>query len=286
MKMIKPIVNLSKIADDYDTFVFGFNGVLYDGRVILPEAASCLKRLSTLGKKLIIISNSHLRVAELVEIMLKNGVDVGSLSNVVSAGEILHYKLKAAQNEYAALGNRYYHLGSRASKGVFCGLPFTEVSSIEQAHFIYMSEVASPDDLVDMYRPSLEQAVNLGLPFVCAGNDTSCFIGGKLCLAPGAIAEAYAILGGRIITLGKPDTAMLRYALEGLGEPGKIVIVGDNVPTDIKMASLLGYDSVLLSKGRHVNYLGEGYIPDVAKTRELSNSYDVSPSCVISALRW
>ena len=25
---------------------------------------------------------------------------------------------------------------------------------------------------------------------------------------------------------------------------------------------------------------------DVAKTRELSNSYDVSPNCVISAIRW
>ena len=35
MKMIKPIVNLSKIANDYDTFVFGFNGVLYDGQNIL-----------------------------------------------------------------------------------------------------------------------------------------------------------------------------------------------------------------------------------------------------------
>ena len=34
MKMIKPIVNLSKIIDGYDTFVFGFNGVLFDGQNI------------------------------------------------------------------------------------------------------------------------------------------------------------------------------------------------------------------------------------------------------------
>lgn len=286
MKMIKPIVNLSKIADEYDTFVLGFNGVIYDGNTVLPEAATCLKRLSALGKKIVIVSNSHLRVAEIAGILAKNDLNVANLSNIVSAGEILHYKLKSAQNEYAALGNLYYHLGSRGSKGVFCGLSFAEVPSVERAHFIYMSEVSSPDDLVDMYRPTLEQAVNFGLPFVCAGNDTSCFIGGKLCLAPGAVAEAYAILGGRIITLGKPDTGVLRYALEGIGETGRVVVIGDNVPTDIKMASLLSYDSVLLSKGRHVNYLGEGYIPDVAKTRELSNSYDVSPACVISALRW
>ena len=65
MKMIKPIVNLSKIADDYDTYVFGFNGVLYDGNNILPEAASCLKRLAALGKKNVIVSNSGLRVLEI-----------------------------------------------------------------------------------------------------------------------------------------------------------------------------------------------------------------------------
>jgi len=149
-----------------------------------------------------------------------------------------------------------------------------------------MSAVLSADDSIDKYRPILEQAVSFALPFVCAGNDTSCFSAGKLSLASGAIAETYAILGGRIITLGKPDVRIIQYALEGIPDIGRVVVIGDNVATDIKSATLLGYDSILISKGRHVNFLGEGYIPDVAKTRELSNNYDVSPNCVISAMRW
>ena len=286
MKMIKPIVNLSKIIDGYDTFVFGFNGVLFDGQNILPDAATCLKKLAILGKKIVIVSNTGLRIADIAALLDKGGVSPAIFGNIVSAGEILHYKLKAAQNEYAAIGHRYFHLGDKSDKGVFFGLPFEEVSAVEQAHFLYMSGVPSAETMIEDYRPLLEQAVNFGLPFVCAGNDTSCFINGKLGLAPGALAEAYVILGGRIITLGKPDTKIMRYALEGIGETGKIVIIGDNVATDIKAAALLGNDSVLVSKGRHVNYLGEGYIPDVAKTRELSSSYDVSPDCVISAVRW
>ena len=286
MKMIKPIVNLSKIATDYDTFVFGFNGVLYDGERIFPDALKCLNNLSALGKKIVIITNSHLRIAEIVEILKKNSVDINILSNIVSAGEILHYKLKYAQNEYEAIGNKYFHLGNNQNKSVFSGLNFEEVSKIEDAHFIYMSDVFSPDDSIDVYKPLLDQAVSLALPFVCAGNDTSCFIDGKLCLASGAIAENYAILGGRILTLGKPDVRIIQYALEGIAQNENILIIGDNVATDIKAASLLGFDSILISKGRHVNFLGEGYIPDVAKTRELSNSYDVSPNCVISAIRW
>ncbi len=286
MKMIKPIVNLSKIVDDYDTFVFGFNGVLYNGDIIFPEAATCLRNLASVGKKIFIISNTHMRIAELVEIFSQNGIPTSILTNVVTAGEILHYKFKFAQNEFAAIGDTYYHLGSNKDKGIFSQLPFKETTSVEQAHFLYMSGVSSSDEMLDTYRSALEQAVNLGLPFVCAGNDTSCFIGGKLGLSSGAFAEAYAVLGGRIITLGKPNVKFLQYALEGVENLGNVVVVGDNVSTDIKMASLLGYDSVLISKGRHVNYLGEGYIPDVAKTRELSNSYDVSPNCVISAMRW
>ena len=286
MKMIKPIVNLSKIASDYDTFVFGFNGVLYDGEKIFPDAVKCLNNLSSLGKKIVIITNSHLRIAEIVEILRKNDVNINILSNIVSAGEILHYKLKYAQNEYEAIGNKYFHLGNNKNKSVFSGLNFEEVSKIEEAHFIYMSDVFCADDSIDVYKPLLNQAVSLALPFVCAGNDTSCFIDGKLCLASGAIAENYAILGGRILTLGKPDVRVIQYALEGISQNENILIIGDNVATDIKAASLLGFDSILISKGRHVNFLGEGYIPDVAKTRELSNSYDVSPSCVISAIRW
>lgn len=52
MKMIKPIVNISKVADNYDTFVLGFNGVLTDGAGIYPEAANALISLYKNGKKL------------------------------------------------------------------------------------------------------------------------------------------------------------------------------------------------------------------------------------------
>ena len=99
MKMIKPIVNLSKIVDEYDTFVFGFNGVLYNGDIIFPEAASCLRNLAAIGKKIIIISNSCLRVDAMLDLISRNGISMNNLTNVVTAGEILHYKLKFARSQ-------------------------------------------------------------------------------------------------------------------------------------------------------------------------------------------
>ena len=98
IKMIKPIVNLSKIAEDYDTFVFGFNGVLSGGASLFSEALNCLRNLASMGKKIIIISNTSLRIAEIVDVFRKAQFPLELLSNIVTAGEILHYKLKTAQN--------------------------------------------------------------------------------------------------------------------------------------------------------------------------------------------
>lgn len=286
MKMIKPIVNLSKTADNYDTFVLGFNGVLYEGGSILPGAADALHNLASRGKKIVLLTNMAWRVATIAEWLRQNGVNPQIFSCIMSAGEILHYKLKHGSGNYGALGTQYYHLGSSADKGIFAGLNFVPVASLSAAHFLYMDTVSNINDTADTYRPLLEQAAALGLPFVCAGNDTSCFKDGKICLAPGALAEQYAVIGGRIVTLGKPDINIFKYCLDGIADPGNILVIGDNIATDIKGAVMLGWDSVLISKGVHVNFLGEGYIPDVAKTRELSNSYDASPDYVISNLRW
>ncbi len=286
MKMIKPIVNLSKISDNFDTFVFGYNGVIHNGLNINPSAAECLEHLASLNKKIIIISNSGLRVAEIAQQLSSSHIPLKIFSNIISAGEVLHYKLKFPSGDYQAIGQCYYQIGDKEYSGIMSSLPLERVNSIEKAHFLFMAKAKSENDLLDNYRVDIEQAVSYGLPFVCAGNDTSCFYNGKLTLAPGAIAEAYAVLGGRVITVGKPDVKMLQYALEGIGETGKIAIIGDNVSTDIKMASIAQISSILISKGRHINYLGEGYIPDVTKTRELSNSFDVEPEGVISELRW
>ncbi len=286
MKMIKPIVNLNKIIDGYDTFLLGYDGVLTEGEGILPEAAGAIKGLHDCGKKILLLTNSHLRVAAIAGILQANNIPPSLFSCIMSAGEIMHYQLKVRSGDFSALGNVYYHLGGIENSSVFYGLDYQQTASLESAHFMYMNEVSGTEDTIEQYLPSLEHAASLGLPFVCTGNDTSTFKNGKICLAPGAVAEQYAIMGGRIITLGKPDSTIFNYCLDAVEGKGNVLVIGDNIATDIKGACLLGLDSVLVSKGIHVNFLGEGYIPDVAKARDLSNSYDASPNYVISKLRW
>lgn len=286
--MIKPIVNISKIIDAYDTLIVGYNGVLTEGNGIKTEAASALVSLKKAGKKLILLTNSPLRVVKIARILQENKVPPAVFDSIISAGEILHYRLKNRTGEFAAIGNSYYTLGAPDECGVFAGLDYQAVNDLGKADFMYMGTVSSAEDLPDKYLPSLEYAASLGIPFVCAGNDTSSYMNGSVCLAPGAFAEQYAVLGGKIITVGKPDIKILEYCLDDIEniDKSKVLLVGDSIATDIKGANLLDVPAALVSKGVHVNYLGEGYIPDVAKTRELATTFDAYPDYIISNLRW
>ena len=147
--------------------------------------------------------------------------------------------------------------------------------------------VENENDTLEKYMPALEHGFALGLPLLCVGNDISTYYNGEISLGAGALAEQYAVMGGKILTFGKPDAVFLDYAIESFSSrPKSLLCIGDSFATDIKAGSLLNASSLLISKGIHVNYLGEGYIPDVEKARNLALNFDAYPDYVISNLRW
>ncbi len=286
MKMIKPIVNISRIIDNYDTVVLGMSGVLSEGAGFLPDAKDALLKFNKAGKKIVLLTNSSLRIAKIVELVTQAEIPLTIFSNIVSAGEVMHYMFKLRKESFATIGNTYFNLGSSEDMAIFSGLEYEAVDKLGQADFLFMGSTAQPQDTIDKYMQIMEFAASMNVPLVCVGNDTSGFANGDICIAAGAIAEQYAALGGQIITVGKPEARIFEYALEGIGTKDKTLLIGDSITTDIRGANLYGIDSVLISKGVHINYLGEGYIPDVAKTRELSNNFEAYPDFVISNLRW
>jgi HAD superfamily hydrolase (TIGR01459 family) len=288
MKMIKPIVNISRVIDEYDTIVVGFRGVLGDGLHIKQEALSALIQLKKQGKRIVLVTNSPMRVVTLAKYLQAKKVPVALFDSIATAGEIMHYKLKYPKDALKALGTTFYNIGKTTDFGVFSGLDYIKVKDIAKSDFLYVSGVNDAHDTIDKYLSMLEHAASLNIPFVCCGNDTSTFMDGQISLSAGALAEQYAVLGGTIITLGKPDITILEYALDGienLTQEGTILL-GDSLTTDIKSANTLGIASILISKGIHVNFLGEGYIPDIARTRDLATNFDAYPDFVISNVRW
>lgn len=286
MKFIKPIVGISKIIDNYNHVICGLNGVLTKGNGINTEALNALEKCHINGKDVVVLTNSYMRVKDIAE-MLHSG-NSGILQNikaVISAGEILHYMLKHPQN-LRLKGNKYYNLGSDDAKAIFDGLNFYEVTDISKADFLFMGAVKKDTDVVENYTSELEYGASVGLDFLCVGNDTATYKNGEVCLGAGTLAEQYALLGGNVITLGKPNIKICEYAMECFSDKNNVLLIGDSFTTDIKISKFLNVDTVLISKGIHVNFLGEGYIPDVEKTRDMAQEYEVYPDYVMSGLRW
>lgn len=289
IKMIKPVVNASKIMDKYNTVILGLRGVITDGNGIKQDVVNTLINFKKQNIHTVIVSNTAQRVESVIRYLHTNQVPLATLDAIITAGELAHYQLKSKLNDFANIGTKYYRIGASSYHGVFNSLTdYQQVETLAQAEFLYTEGVEDKTDTIEKYIPILEHAASLNIPMVCVGNDTSTYLDGEICLGAGAIAEQYAVLGGRIITNGKPDVKVMAYAIDGLSnvKKDKVLVIGDSLPTDIKGARLLGVDSMLISKGIHVNFLGEGYIPDVAKTRELSANFDANPDYVISNLRW
>ena len=288
MKMIKPVVNISKLMDMHDVFVCGLNGVIYDGLNFKPEAVEALMLLRKNGKHVVLLSNTPMRISELAEKMYAAGISPRLFDNIVTMGEILHYRLRAGDEELSSLGRTYYNLGDDSDKGIFEGLGYQTMVNPARADFLYIGQARSSEGILNYYIEVMSHCASLNIPMLCVGNDTAAFIKGEIGVSSGAFAEQYAVLGGKIITVGKPDKTMVQYALENYADlpQDRILLIGDSVPVDIKAANNAGISSMLISKGIHVNYLGEGYIPDVTKTRELATNIEAFPDYVMSALRW
>ena len=159
--MIKPVVNISKVIEPFDTVIVGLYGVLYDGRSFKTEAVEALKALKRSGRKIVLVSNASLRVQQVIRLLNDNKVPVMVFDAVVTAGEILHYKLKVKDETFKGLGLTYFNIGGSEGLGVFAGLDYLPVEELGRADFMYMGSCRSAADLVDSYLPGFEHAFGL-----------------------------------------------------------------------------------------------------------------------------
>jgi len=131
----------------------------------------------------------------------------------------------------------------------------------------------------------------LKLPLVCANPDRVIVVqDGTYSWCAGAIADAYAALGGRVDWLGKPDPSIFAGAAAAVGvrDPNRVVVVGDGLPTDIAGANAYGCRSVLITRGIHARDLGiaAGGAADAAAVAALAERHGARPDYVMATLSW
>ncbi len=281
------------LAEAYDGFIVDLWGVVHDGVAPYPGAIETLANLKRLRKRVVLLSNAPRRAEAAAAAMRAMGIGDELYDAILTSGEAVHRALRDRTDPwFARLAPPLYHLGPARDRNVFDTLGLPEAGAPEEAGFVLNT---GPDDhlagqTLEQFLPLLRRCLAAGLPMICANPDLEVIRGGVRVLCAGALAEAYAELGGEVRSLGKPDPAIYDtvLALLGLCDRTRVLAVGDSLRTDIAGAKAAGIESAWVIGGIHAAELGappEG-LPPAAVLEAAVACAGLAPAAALAAFRW
>jgi HAD superfamily hydrolase (TIGR01459 family) len=283
-----PVSGVRQLTDRYDAFLVDSYGVLHDGNALYPGSADCLERLRSMGRIVVILTNTPRRAPTVSREIEKIGIAPRHYSFVVSAGEVTFQMLSTRQEELGLSADAvFYYLGPPRSHELLDGLPFAETDDIERASVMLITGlIPGKDEIVD-YGELLGAARVRSLPAICANPDLVAIRSGQRGACAGTIAAAYQQLGGTVRYFGKPFPEIYEMALDRLpGIPrSRVLCVGDALHTDIAGAQNVGLDCLFVAGGIHQDELGASELSDPIGS--LFHLYSKRfPTASIQSFRW
>jgi HAD superfamily hydrolase (TIGR01459 family) len=146
----------------------------------------------------------------------------------------------------------------------------------------------------ESYRGVLASMRSRSLFMVCANPDIVVERGDTLVYCAGALADAYAALGGDVLYCGKPHAPIYQAALATAtalrhGRPpelSRVLAIGDSVRTDLTGATAFGLDCIFVTSGIHAEEYGSREAPDLDALNAIFAAAAVAPRAVMRALVW
>lgn len=281
MRIPREITSLRDIADRYDCFLIDQFGVLHDGARLYPGVADTLAQLRAAGKTVIILTNSGRRSEANVATLDKLGISPAHYTEIASSGEVAWQGIRnGTLPEPFRQGRRAALVDKDGAADALAGLAVERVARPEDAEFILVPGTNAPKTTAEEYARLLTPAARAGVPLLCGNPDRLIATPQGLQPGAGAIAQAYAELGGPVTWIGKPYPALYAFALERAGaDKERALAVGDGLETDIVGGAGFGIDTALVRTG-----LLEG-VDNTALAALLAEA-PAQPNWVCAALRW
>ncbi len=246
------IEGLSEVIAAHDLFLIDQYGVLHDGRSLYPGAVAALQAIKAAGKTSIILTNSGKRAVQNAERLHQLGLPRENFSAVVSSGEVSWHAIDEGQfGPPFARGARAFLVGRRGDDYGLDGLDLEFTDDPAKADMVLILGCDVPRVSLAHYRRLLTPAARAGVPALCSNPDKLMLSAKGLQPAPGALADIYQELGGKVRYLGKPYADIYRYALSqasGIPKP-RVLAIGDSVEHDIAGAIRIGVPSLLIRGG-------------------------------------
>jgi ribonucleotide monophosphatase NagD (HAD superfamily) len=226
------IEGLGQIARAYGGVLMDQWGVLHDGRRLYPGAAEVMERLHQASIPVVVLTNSGKRAEANRKRLEALGLRRELFVEALSSGEVAYRRL----------------LGNAAGKLLILGSD-------------------APDTPLERYGELLRGAT---APAVCCNPDRLMLTEKGLQPAPGAIAALYESQGGKVSWIGKPHPDIYTEALKLIGNPAKVLCIGDSAEHDVAGGKSVGLDTLLVRTGVSRNL----------------DSFTPQPDYVMDALTW
>jgi HAD superfamily hydrolase (TIGR01459 family) len=221
----------------------------------------------------------------MAESLVALGVPRGAFVEVLSSGDVTRDAL--ARREDAVFARcparpRVLHVGNPGYVPWLFELDLDFVDDEAGAELVVATGAPSSDAELRAVKGRLAPLAARGVPLVCTNPDPVIpSPDGTLALGPGAVARAYADLGGHTFLFGKPHAPIYRGALRRLGgAPERVVAIGDMIATDIKGARAAGIACVLVTTGVHAAEVGDA--PSDAALEALFAAHGARPDAVLA----
>jgi HAD superfamily hydrolase (TIGR01459 family) len=282
------IERFEPLARDYDVVLCDVWGVVHNGLAAFPAACDALMRFRAGGGIAILITNAPRSGEAVGRILDRLKVSRDAYDAIATSGDVTRGIVKAR------LAERVFHLGPERDLSIFAGLN-VQFAPPETAGYVVCSGLF--DDTIETpesYRELLAALHARSLFMVCANPDIVVERGDALVYCAGALADAYAALGGKVLYCGKPHPPIYELALATATalRNGKtpcrqrVLAIGDSVRTDLKGAASFGLDCMFVTSGIHAEEYGSREAPDLAALNAMFVAGGVKPRGVMRELVW
>jgi len=267
-------MRLRDLTARFDAFLVDVWGVVHDGDRPFSHVIPALEALAAEGRRVVFLTNTSRLGPAVAESLEKMGIARSLFEDVITAGDVTRDALvsrDAALFEGLSAAPRTYHFGAAAYVPWLFELDLVFTEDIRESELIVATGAVADDDALVDAREHLAPAAARDVPLVCTNPDRVIPTAAGPKLGPGAIAEAYAGLGGRTFLYGKPHAAIYTEARRRLGalDAARILALGDMIDTDVCGARDAGLPSALV--------IGTG----LAQT-----AHDVVPDFVLDGFAW
>jgi HAD superfamily hydrolase (TIGR01459 family) len=281
------ITHFEPLARDYDVLFSDVWGVVHNGIAAYQEACEALTKFRQRGGTVVLITNAPRPGFAVQRILDRLNVPRDAYDAITSSGDVTRGIIESRLTE------NVFHLGPERDHSIFDGLK-VKFSALESANYVVCSGLF--DDTIetpDSYRDMLVTMRARSQFMVCANPDIVVERGDALVYCAGALADAYAALGGEVLYCGKPHAPIYEFALATAQQArgatvrrNRVLAIGDSVRTDLKGATAFGIDSLFITSGIHAEEYGGRDTPDLGALNKIFADGDVAPKAVMFGLKW